>query len=68
MTVQELIDKLSKLPPDSVIHFDGYDDDEAEELLDELISDTLPKVHVKTTGFSLLPLNPNLITNGELNA
>lgn len=56
MKVQELIEKLSKLPPDAVIHFEGYEDDEAEELLDELITEALPEVNVKTTGFSLLPL------------
>ncbi|WP_016951682.1 hypothetical protein [Anabaena sp. PCC 7108] len=59
MTVQELIERLSKLPPEAEVHFEGYDDDEAEELLDELILDVLPpdsQTHIKEGSFSLLPL------------
>jgi hypothetical protein len=59
MTVQELIEKLSKLPLEAKIHFENYDDDEAEEMLDELISEVLPsdsETHIKQGSFSLLPL------------
>lgn len=38
MKVKDLIHQLAQLPPETEIHFEGYDDDEATDLIDDLIS------------------------------
>ncbi|MBD2568354.1 hypothetical protein [Anabaena lutea] len=62
MKAKELIERLSQLPPDTEIHFDGYEDHEAEQLLDERISNCFSSdcsssdSHIRETNWELLPL------------
>lgn len=60
MKLKDLIDRLSQLPPETEIHFEGYEDDEAAELIDELVSDyetiSVPECHVDPSSWNLLPL------------
>ncbi len=39
MKVETLIAHLSELPPETEIHFEGYDDSEEEEMLSQTIAD-----------------------------
>ncbi|NET03071.1 MAG: hypothetical protein F6K61_21500 [Sphaerospermopsis sp. SIO1G1] len=59
MKVQKLIEKLSQLPPDAEVAFDGVDDSEVEEMIDEyadeLNVDESLNVNVRTH-WNLLPL------------
>jgi len=60
MKVEDLIAQLSQLPEGTEIHFEGYEDDEAEDLITELVSDcnTFPEtgVNCKVQSWELLPL------------
>ena len=58
MKVEDLIDQLSQLPRGTEIHFEGYDDDETIELIEEMVSRgelSSSEINVKAE-WDLLPL------------